>query len=290
MLQVEHVTKQFASLIAVNDVSFAIPQGEVVGLLGPNGAGKTTLFRLIAGFLHPDAGRIRCVASAWPKMALKPEGLLYPGRLRVAEYLEIVAHLSNLDRTRIRPVVADALERVGLTRVADKRIRDSSKGMRQRLGLAQMLIGQPALLLIDEPTDGLDPEGQADIRCLIQELHAKGCTIVLSSHQLYEVKQVCTRLAILNQGRLQYESSMADALTMRPHVIIQATRDLGAVRPRLEALHPRIQVEGMQVVLTEEMIGLRPAVLRVILDAGLDVCHVEQQRVTLEEIYARVTQ
>ena len=234
MLQVNNVTKRFGSLVAIDNVSLTIPQGQVVGLLGPNGAGKTTLFKLIAGFLYPDAGQIQ---------------------------------------------FSDA---------AGKRIKDCSKGMRQRLGMAQILIGRPALLMIDEPTDGLDPEGQADICRLIRELGVEGHTIVLSSHQLHEVTQVCTRIAILNRGKVHYESSLADALAIRPHVTIQATQDLGPICDPLKALHPQVQVERAAIILTDEAIGLRRQILRMVLEAGLDVRHVEQKRATLEEIYAEV--
>jgi len=289
MLELNHVTKRFPPLVAVNDVSFNVPHGSVLGLLGPNGAGKTTLFKLMAGFLYPDAGQIQATHT-WPMTGFKPERLLYPGHLQVGEYLELVAHLSNTEKARVRQVVAEALARVKLAGAARKRIRDCSKGMRQRLGLAQVLVGQPALLLVDEPFDGLDPEGQIDVRGIIHELHTGGCTVVLSSHQLHEVTQVCTHIVILNRGKVHYANRMAEALTVRPHVTIRTTQDLTQMRARLEALHPKIHADGVEVTLSEEAIELRRDVLRTLLEAGLDVCHVEQQRATLQEIYAEVVQ
>ena len=274
--------------MAINNVSLTIPQGQVVGLLGPNGAGKTTLFKLIAGFLHPDAGQIQFSDAAQRVMGFKPERLLYPNQLRVSEYLALVSRLSHVERAGVDRAVMDALKRVKLADAAGKRIKDCSKGMRQRLGMAQILIGCPALLMIDEPTDGLDPEGQADICRLIRELGVEGHTIVLSSHQLHEVTQVCTRIAILNRGKVHYESSLADALAIRPHVTIQATQDLGPICDPLKALHPQVQVERATIILTDEAIGLRRQILRMVLEAGLDVRHVEQKRATLEEIYAEV--
>jgi ABC-2 type transport system ATP-binding protein len=289
MIQLDHVTKRFSSFVAVDDASFQIAQGEVLGLLGPNGAGKTTLFKLIAGFLSPDVGRIRpTTTSKLPAMGFKPERLLYPSHLRVGQYLEMVAQLSNVNSAQINKVVTHALERVKLSEAKDKRIKACSKGMRQRLGLAQVLIGRPPLLLIDEPSNGLDPEGQADICRLIQQLHASGHTIVLSSHQLAEVRQVCTRLIILSRGKIHYESSMADALALRPHVTIRATQDMEPLRPRLEALHPGIRVNGAELVMSGEAISLRRQVLSLILEASFDIAHIEQQRATLEEIYAEV--
>jgi len=288
MIQVNNVTKRFGSLVAINNVSLTIPHGQVVGLLGPNGAGKTTLFKLIAGFLHPDAGQIQFSGAARRVMGFKPERLLYPNQLRVSEYLALVSRLSHVERAGVDRAVMDALKRVKLADAAGKRIKDCSKGMRQRLGMAQILIGRPALLMIDEPTDGLDPEGQADICRLIRELGVEGHTIVLSSHQLHEVTQVCTRIAILNRGKVHYESSLADALAIRPHVTIQVTQDLGPICDPLKALHPQVQVERATITLTDEAIGLRRQILRMVLEAGLDVRHVEQKRATLEEIYAEV--
>jgi len=289
MLELNHVSKRFPPLVAVNDVSFSVPDGSVLGLLGPNGAGKTTLFKLIAGFLYPDAGQIEAIHT-WPTIGFKPERLLYPGHLRVGEYIELVAHLSNIEKARVRQVVAGALDRVKLAGAARKRIRDCSKGMRQRLGLAQVLVGKPALLLVDEPFDSLDPEGQVDVCHIIQELHTDGHTIVLSSHQLHEVTQVCTHIIILNRGRVHYANSMAEALAVRPLVTIRATQDLAQMRTRLESLHPKIHTDGVEVTLSEEAIELRRDVLRIVLEAGLDVYHVEQRRATLQEIYAQVVQ
>ncbi len=290
MINVNHVTKQFDTCIAVEQVSFQISQGEALGVLGPNGAGKTTLFKLIAGFLYPDAGNIQPTGPTRPRIGFKPDHLLYPGNMRVRQYLELVAQLSNIERHHIPREVTEALERVRLTAAADKRIKECSKGMRQRLGLAQVLIGHPPLLLIDEPSNGLDPAGQADICRLLQELDADGYTIVLSSHQLAEVKRVCTHLIILNHGKIHYENSMEKALALRPHITIQATEDLGGLRVRLESLHPGVHVDGALVRLEDEAVNARREVLRLIVEAGLDICHLEQQRATLEEIYAEVVQ
>jgi len=288
MIAINHVTKQFYPCVAVNDVSLNISRGEVLGLLGPNGAGKTTLLKLIAGFLHPDGGRIEPVALDMPTMGLKPEHLLFPVNLRVAHYLKMIARLSNVDGARVDQVVADGLKRVELEGAAGKRIQSCSKGMRQRLALAQVILGKPDLVLIDEPFNGLDPEGQACVRRLIQELHEEGCTILLSSHRLYEITRVCSRLVIIDRGKIRYENSMAGAMETRPWVTVQATQDLAPIRSQLEALHPAIQVDGPIITLSENAVDVRRQVLLVVLEAGFDVSHVEQKQATVEEIYAEV--
>lgn len=286
MIRLDDVTKRYYSLVAVDHVSFTIPRGEVVGILGPNGAGKTTLLKLIAGFLTPDEGAIRPRGGAWPAMGYKPERLLFPNKMRVRSYLRMVARLSDLPGDQIADAVEFRLAQVKLTEAAGKRIADCSKGMRQRLALAQSLLGHPPLLLVDEPSNGLDPEGQADICRLIEQLHAAGRTVLMSSHQLQEVTRVCTYLIILKQGRIHYQSSMAQALALRPYVTIHSDRDLSPLTTVLAALHPQIEINGNSVTLADDAIGMRRHVLSVLVGTGYDVVRVEQKRATLDEIYA----
>jgi ABC-2 type transport system ATP-binding protein len=286
VIQISNITKRFHSLVALRDISMRIPRGEVLGVLGPNGAGKTTLFKLVAGFLFPDEGHISATTRAWPTIGYKPERLLFPNHLRVRQYLEMVAELSNVSGVQSRRLVGASLERVSLGYAAEKRIKDCSKGMRQRLGLAQAMIGDPPLLLLDEPSNGLDPEGQEDICRQIKALHASGKTIMLASHQLHEVTQVCTQLIILNRGTIHYENRMADALIIQPHTSIQVTQDLGPLREFLTGLTTELVVSEHEVTLSNEGMALRPQVLRILLSAGYDVTRVDQSRVTLAEIYA----
>lgn len=290
MITLSNVTKRYYTLVAVDDINLTIPRGEVLGVLGPNGAGKTTLFRLIAGFLNPDRGEITPQNGVWPTLGYKPEQLLFPARMRVRPYLEMVANLANIPRAQVRERVSESLARVRLEGAAQKNIGDCSKGMRQRLALAQALLGRPSLLLLDEPTNGLDPEGQDDICRVIEELRADGQTVVLSSHQLHEVTRVCTELVILKQGRVHFRSSMEAALTLRPHVVIRSDSDLSDVSAILTSLHPQITVYDNQVSLEDEAIQLRRHVLSVLVGAGHDVVGVEQKRATLEEIYAEAVQ
>lgn len=290
MLEILNVTKRFHTLVAVDNLTLNVTQGEVLGVLGPNGAGKTTLFKLIAGFLKPDRGLIRSNAGAWPTIGYKPERLLYPNHLRVHEYLNMVAAISNLPRGRIKKAVSESLERVDLTYAADKRIKECSKGMRQRLGLAQAMIGDPQLFLLDEPSNGLDPEGQAEICRQIDHLHQEGKTIVLASHQLQEVTQVCTHLVIMNHGSIHYENQMKAALAERPHTRILVNRDLSSLQLLLMHLHHDIELSDREIVLNYDAIALRPNVLRILLSNGYDIIRIEQSRVTLAEIYAAAVQ
>ena len=180
MIEISNLTKRYYSLTALNNVSLKIPQGEVLGLLGPNGAAKTTLLKLIAGLIKQDSGKIRPTTAEWPLIGFKPERLLFPNQLKVREYLTMVAGVSGIPRTDTHRVVIECLAQVGLLDAANKRIANCSKGMRQRLGLAQVLVGDPPLLLLDEPSNGLDPQGQAEIHAVVRQLQADGKTIVMS--------------------------------------------------------------------------------------------------------------
>ncbi len=292
MIEFKHVTKNYYSLTALRDVSLVIPQGEVLGLLGPNGAGKTTLIKLIAGIINPTSGEVAPAngQATWPTIGYKPERLVFPGNLAVSQYLQMVATLCNIGRAQMDTVVLESLARVNLLPAANKQIKSLSKGMRQRLGLAQALIGDPDLLLLDEPSSGLDPEGQEEIQTYIEELRAVGKTILMSTHQLPEVTRVCTYLVILKDGQVLYQNRMAEALTLQPHIAIQVDRPLDAARPLLAMVHPDIAIEGQEVVLRNESIAMRRQILSVLINQGYDIVRVEQRRVTLAELYAEAVQ
>jgi ABC-2 type transport system ATP-binding protein len=244
----------------------------------------------VAGLLHPDSGQIRPSNGRWPTIGYKPDRLLFPNRLRVSSYLAMMASLCGIRPEDQERAVFDALVEVDLVSQASKRVGDCSRGMRQRLGLAQAIMGNAPLLLLDEPSNGLDPNGQAEMQALIKKLHAAGKTIVISSHQLEEITAVCTQLVILNEGRVHYQNSMVEALTISPHTIIQADRDLAGFADVVRAQHPDIQVEGNKIQLRGEAMKLRREILALLLQAQYDVLHVEQKHVTLAEIYARAVQ
>ncbi len=202
------VSKRYGPRYALRGLDLAVASGAAVGLLGPNGAGKTTALRLLLGFSRPTEGRVRLrgLSPADPAsrvgVGYLPERLVLPARMRVKNFLRLHATLAGVDAAVQAQEVEGALDRTGLADRANQRLGDLSKGLAQRVGFAQALLGPPELLLLDEPTTGLDPIGVREARDWISAVRARGCTVVLSSHVLSEVERTCDHIAILHEGRI----------------------------------------------------------------------------------------
>ncbi len=289
MLRIERITKRFLKTVALQEITLPVRQGEIIGILGPNGAGKTTLFKIVTGILQPNGGRLVFGGNRQPRMGFKPERLFFPERMTFRQYLNLMARLGNIKPGERKTAVDEALLLLGLEGSGGRRIKEASKGMRQRLGLAQALLGDPDLLVLDEPTDGLDPAGQAEIYEIFRRLRAGGKTILMSSHRLGEITAVCTEIAILHRGRVIYQNRMSDALAERPKAVIHVDRPLTTLRPLLEMLHPQLQVGELTINLRGESIARRREILGIILAAGYDILQIERRRATLADIYAEVT-
>ena len=217
MIEAQHLTKDYGSVVAVRDVSFEVGQGEIVGFLGPNGAGKTTTLRMLAGFLGATAGSVKIAGfdiatqslEARARLGYMPEAApLYP-ELRVREYLAFRAGLKRVARRERKSAVERSLEQAAVKDVAETPIGQLSKGYRQRVALADALVSNPPLLILDEPTAGLDPNQIVEVRKLIRELGQKH-TILLSTHILPEVEAVCDRALVIAGGRLVAEGTLAE--------------------------------------------------------------------------------
>ncbi len=222
-IQVEGVTKQFGPNVAVNDVSFDVKKGEVVGFLGPNGSGKTTTMRLITSFYTPDRGRIviegldnqeRDVETR-RMIGYLPENNPVYGDLLVYEYLQFVANLRGLTGPSKRESIAGSVEETGIQEVYNRPINQCSKGYRQRVGLAGCILHRPDILIMDEPTEGLDPNQRIPIRELIRTMGQQR-TVMLSTHVLQEVEETCDRLLIISRGRIVAQGTV-DELTTQAH-------------------------------------------------------------------------
>jgi ABC-2 type transport system ATP-binding protein len=281
------LVKRFGALRAVDGIDLDVRAGDVYGFLGANGSGKTTTVRMLLGLVLPTSGEIELLGGRMPRAGRR----VLP---RVGALIEAPAHYGHLSgrenlalfdasgpggswRTRKRRI-AEVLEQVGLAGVGRRPVKAYSLGMRQRLGLAGALLRRPELLILDEPTNGLDPQGITEIRNLLLDLHRTGTTVFLSSHLLAEVEQLCTRVGVLDRGRLVLQEELA-TLTAPTGATVVQTPTPDRVR---QALDGRVTaIEGERVVVR----GADPAeVNRLLVAAGIAVTGLALQRPTLEEV------
>jgi ABC-2 type transport system ATP-binding protein len=223
MLEIESLTKRFDTVTAVAGLSLTVGRGEVLGFLGPNGAGKTTTMKMVTGFLAPDGGTARICGHdiggdtlrAQARLGYLPEGAPAYGEMTPRGFLGFIASVRTLHGEAARAARARAVERTGLEGVLDQPIETLSKGYRRRVGLAQAILHDPDVLILDEPTDGLDPNQKHSVRALIKSIAATK-TIVISTHVLEEVEAVCTRAVIINRGRLVADGTPAALAARSP--------------------------------------------------------------------------
>ena len=217
MIEVSHLTKKYGGHLAVDDVSFTVEDGQIYGLLGPNGAGKSTIMNILTGYLSATSGQVTVAGHSLPEEAdeakscvgyLPEQPPLYP-EMTVGEYLNFVAELKKVPRAQRKEQVLRAARRTGLEKVLPRLIRSLSKGYKQRVGIAQALLGSPKIIILDEPTVGLDPAQVIEIRKLIREL-GKAHTVILSSHILSEVQAVCQQVLILSRGKLAASGTLQE--------------------------------------------------------------------------------
>ena len=289
MISLTQVTKFFGARKAVNDLTLAVPRGEIFGLLGHNGAGKSTAIGMMLGQVWPTSGEVKVCGhdvSSHRALALHKVGAIFEtpafyDYLSGWRNLEILSHYTaRTSKERIREVV----DWVGLTGREHSKVKTYSHGMRARLALAQTLLPQPDLLILDEPGGGLDPEGIAEMRQTILRLHRElGLTILLSSHLLTEVEQLCTRIAVLNQGCMVFQGSVADIKTARSRVALRTPDFANATKVLLERGLIREAQAGEFITLKNET--TTADITRVLVTAGIAVDGVWQRDQSLEDFY-----
>lgn len=282
---------------AVEGVTLSLSRGEVFGLLGPNGAGKTTTIKLILGLARPTRGNVLLDGrdprepAARRRLGYLPESPSFYDHLTATEFLALIGDLFGIDPAVRRRRAAALLERLGLTVHARKPLRQYSKGMTQRLGLAQALLNEPTLLVLDEPMSGLDPIGRAEVKRILREERARGATVLLSSHVLAETEALCDRVGILSDGRLLEAGSMSDLLTggVREWEIAvdslpeDLTRTLRGRGHRVERIGHRTMVRVSEGQALQEALAL-------LTSGGTFIHAVEPRRATLEDHFMRALQ
>jgi ABC-2 type transport system ATP-binding protein len=289
MIRANGLTKYYKSTRALERLSLEIPEGAVYGILGPNGAGKTTFLRLVMGFVFPTSGTLDRGGLPPASIGYLPERAFYPLRFSIRNYLNTLARLVGLTGSAQHEEVARLLRQVGLVEVADQRLGACSRGMLQRLGLAQALLGDPDLLVLDEPALGLDPSGQVFMREQISALDQAGKTVLLSSHHLDEVTRVCTHVAVLSQGRLVRTGPLASMLAPRATVIIDTGPIPAGFAAQLSDWLSGVTVKEMHVVLDGDAVTHKAEILRLLLDQGVDIRQLTEVHTTLEEVFMEAT-
>ncbi|OGK78173.1 MAG: MFS transporter [Candidatus Rokubacteria bacterium GWC2_70_16] len=306
MIQVDHLTKHYGPVTAIEDVSFGVEKGKIVGFLGPNGAGKSTAMRILSCFMPASGGTARIAGfdvfsqsmEVRRRIGYLPENApLYP-ELPVAAYLDFVAEIKGVPRRERRARVAEVMERCFITDMQRRLIGRLSKGYRQRVGLAQALLGDPEVLILDEPTIGLDPKQIAEIRRLIRSLAGQH-TVILSTHILPEVSMVCDGVIIINRGRIVAqgtEDQLVEQVFPTSRVAIGVAAQAEAVERELHAVPGVLGVEGREtrdgvaafVVESPRGRDVRGDLVRLVTSRGWPLLELHQVGMSLEEVFIRV--
>ena len=297
-IRVRGLRKVFGATVAVCGVDLDVPAGAVMGVLGPNGSGKTTLIRLLLALSRPTAGTVELLGAPVPAAAgrvLPQVGALVEGPgfhpfMSGRDNLRRCAAAEPLLASRAIPdAVERALHRVGLAGAAERRYRAYSLGMKQRLGLAAVLLVPRRLVVLDEPTNGLDPAGTRDVRRIIAELRSEGATVLVSSHLLAEVESTCTHVAVLDRGSLIVAGSLATLLDGEKPTLDVRTPDAAAAMRALHAAEISA-VTSSQGVRVELATTEAPTVVALLVGAGVAVHEVRRRRTGLDELFATLTE
>ena len=290
VLETSDLTKRYGRILAVHELHLRVRKGEVYGFLGPNGAGKTTTLRMLLGLIRPTGGSISILGAtpgspqALARIGALVEGFGFYPYLSGRRNLEVLARYAGVPKERVDAV----LEQVALTARAGDRFKGYSLGMKQRLGVAAALLKDPALLILDEPTNGLDPEGMADMRSLIRRLGQGDRSVVLSSHLLGEVQQICDRVGVIQQGRLVAEGTVAElrgqaGLLIRATPLDKAQEVLGT----MEGVGPAETADGVLRLATDPTLAAE--INRRLVQAGVAVSELRLEERSLEEVFLSLT-
>lgn len=288
MICVKNLSKHFGDFSAVNDLTFEIKPGEVVGFLGPNGAGKSTTMKMLTGFLKPNAGEIRIADMAMDQSAQKiqrkigylPEGAPAYGEMTPLQFLNFIAQVRGLKSAEKKARINDVVKQVELQEVLDKPIDNLSKGFKRRVGLAQAILHDPDILILDEPTDGLDPNQKHQVRTLIQNL-AKDKIVIISTHILEEVSAVCNRVMIIAEGKLLFDNT-PDALLSRSRYYKAVTLHL-SYSTDISGLAELEGVKDMEVEHQSGRVTLFPETDKEILHLITD--HIQQRKLPVDTLF-----
>jgi len=295
VVETEALCKRFGDKLAVESLSLSIGPGEVFGFLGPNGAGKTTSIKLLLGLIEPSGGSGRVLGQPIGQRAVRarigflPEHFRFHDCLTGREFLRFHGRLYGIERRALTPRIDALLERVHMVEAADRQLRTYSKGMLQRIGIAQALLNEPALVFLDEPTSGLDPLGRMLVRDIIDELRHRGTTVFLNSHLLGEVEQTCDRVVFVKRGCVVHELSLADEEAEGTlEVEIRLARADAEIVAALEGFGSRVRHDGEHLRLLVADESTLPEIARWLVGHGADLYELRCRHKTLEEWFVEV--
>jgi ABC-2 type transport system ATP-binding protein len=286
--------KVFDTNVAVSGLTLQVRQGEVFGFLGPNGAGKTTSIKMLLGLVAPTSGSASLLGQPLghrqtrARVGFLPEHFRFHDWLSADEFLRLHGQLYGMDTARLSRRSAELLETVGLTPFRDRQLRTFSKGMLQRIGLAQALLNEPDLIFLDEPTSGLDPVGRRLVRDLIRQLREEGRTVFLNSHLLSEVEITCDRVAFIKHGEVIRIGQVSELLAGATGVTLRGSPMTAEVMAGLAQWGRDIRADGDRITLTVADEAAVPAIARFLVERGVDVYSITPQRLSLEDMFIQV--
>ncbi|MBI2862666.1 MAG: ABC transporter ATP-binding protein [Chloroflexi bacterium] len=286
--------KVYGSVIALADLTLTVEEGEVFGFLGPNGAGKTTAMKLLLGLAHPTAGeawllgRPPSTREARQQVGFLPEHFRFHEWLRAKEFLDLHGRLYGMPLERRRRRVAEVLEWVGLAERANDQLHAFSKGMLQRIGIAQAMLNEPRLLFLDEPTSGLDPLGRREVRELIRKLKAQGVTVFLNSHLLSEVELVCDRVAIVNRGQVVRLGPLLELLAGQLEIVVQARPISSELLEALGQVGSILDTSDSTVTVAVENEERIPLLAEAVVQQGAKLYGLQRRLRSLEDLFIEV--
>ena len=293
-IQTTNLRKEFDENVAVRGLSLQVQRGEVFGFLGPNGAGKTTSIKVLLGLVAPTSGGAMLLGAPLGDRAVRaqigflPEHFRFHDWLSASEFLDLHGRLYGMSASRLRARIEELLDLVGLTPFRDKQLRTFSKGMLQRIGLAQALLNDPALVFLDEPTSGLDPVGRRLVRDIIRDLRARGTTIFLNSHLLSEVEITCDRVAFIKHGEVLRVSELKSLVNGATSVTVRADGLTPHVIAGLNQWGRDIRADGNQVTLTVADESALPAINRYLVAQNVAVYALTPQHLSLEDLFIQI--
>jgi len=293
-IEIHSLRKVFGEKVAVADLTLTVERGEVFGFLGPNGAGKTTAVKMLLGLIAPTSGEGKLLGLPLgdhlgrERVGFLPEHFRFHDWLTAEEFLRLHGELYRMSSDRLRQRVPELLDLVGLAPHAGKRLRTFSKGMLQRIGLAQALLNDPKLVLLDEPTSGLDPVGRRLVRDIIHDLREGGTTVFLNSHLLSEVEITCDRVAFIKHGVVLRTSILQELVEGELTVEVRARGLTSEVLSGLSRWSPGVRADGEHLSLTLAGEADLPDINRYLVERGVDVYSLSPQNISLEDLFIQI--